>query len=99
MLYPTSLSCHSCWHVENLPEISCCSQSEIWLLPPSYTTPLPPLRSVKPDSFIPGDAYHETRLCQGLNWHHLDGEFADCSEKCLGWPLRIPIMGSIKLDT
>jgi len=38
-LYPTSLSCHSSWHVENLQEISCCWYSEIGVLPQPYTTP------------------------------------------------------------
>jgi len=37
-LYPTSLSCHSSWHVENLEEISCCFFGENRLLPQPYTT-------------------------------------------------------------
>jgi len=38
-VYPTSLSCQSSWHVENLQEISCCIYSGIWVLPQPYTTP------------------------------------------------------------
>ena len=38
-LYPTSLSCHISWHVENCQEISCSFYSEIRVLPQPYTTP------------------------------------------------------------
>jgi len=38
-LYPTSLSWHSRWHVENLQEISCCFKSVIRPLPQPYATP------------------------------------------------------------
>ena len=74
-LYPTSFSCHSSWHVQNLQEISCCLYSEIRVIPQPYTTLYRALTSLKPIASIPRDVYHEIRLWKSQNWQHRDVQF------------------------
>jgi len=74
-LYPTSLSCHSSWHVENLRDISCCFSREIRLLPQPYTTPEPTLKSLTPVSCIPGNVYNEIRQPKSQNGQDCDVQF------------------------
>ena len=89
-LYPTSLSCHCSWHVENLQEISHCFYGEIRLLPLLYTTPYVPLRSLKAVSSIPRDVYRQIPLRKSPKSQHRSAQIYGLCRP-MHWPtMEVP---------